>query len=86
MRTPSSAVAGPGHQYIRTPVRGPGDDVGISCDWLWFHSWMELGFTSCRVSISVQGLSTSSPVGCETPAAHSGLLPREAAGSCAHPR
>lgn len=59
--------------------------MGISCDWLWFHSWMELGFTSCRVSISVQGLSASSPIGCKTPTPHSGVLPREAAGGCAHP-
>lgn len=55
--------------------------MGISCDWLWFHSCMELGFTSCRVSISVQGLSTSPPVGCKTRAAQSRVLPREASGA-----
>lgn len=38
------------------------------------------------VSISVQGLSASSPIGCKTPTPHSGVLPREAAGGCAHPR
>lgn len=61
---------------------GPGHDLGISNDWLWFHSWVELGSTTHRVSISVQGLSTSSPIGCQIRAAHIGVLPREAARGC----
>lgn len=56
--------------------------MGISCDQLWFHSWIELGFTSSGVSISVQGISASSPIGCKTPATKRGALPRKATGSC----